>query len=62
MQRGLQDWAWDVARGGAWQQQDQVRDKVLEVEDPAWDTGQQRADQVGDQREVVGVSVVVAED
>ena len=53
---------WDVTQGGVWQQQDQVRDQVLDVEDPAWDTGQQRADQVGDQREVVGVTVGVAQD
>ena len=62
VQRGLQDWVWDVAHGGAWQQQDQVRDKVVDVEDPAWDTRQQRADQVVDQREVVGVSIEVAQD
>ena len=51
-----------MAQGRAWQQQYQVRNKVQDVEDPAWHTGQQRADQVGDQQEVMGVSVGVAQD
>ena len=62
MQGGLQDWVWDVVQGRAWQQEDQVLDKVPYMEGPAWDTGQLRADQVVDHRKMVGVAHGVAQD